>query len=455
VSPLAKTAQTRESSLPESSDSSKKPKPAKEAPAPPATPAPTKALVAKQTKVTAKSSGKAAGKGSSKKASKSSSKSARTTPPANQEPREVTQISTPPPRVASAPSPPQVASRPAPPVSHAHGRRDQNQGFPDRRRDELTMHPRKVRHGVKLSQRDGTLPQHWATQRWMRILEETCEGVTMVEAAEYAKIGQTRRLDIGGGFFEGPIQGRRRFSYNTRVELDVFTHAQWDAIVEAMSDQALYTAKMLSGELPQNVEDLFAPFGLHLFPTEPAHLRPSCTCGHETPWCKHVMCLGMLIADQLSSDPFLVFTLRGMPGEELVERLRQRRQAATSGGSGAPAPVYAAHMGTETVPLDACLDHYWEAGSELDEVDAPISPPEVSHPLLRRLGPSPFESSRFPFVGLLATCYDVISQAALLEDEEAPELDEAPEPPPQAPSNPLPFCRGRTLGKAKAIDRDN
>jgi uncharacterized Zn finger protein len=312
------------------------------------------------------------------------------------------------------------------------------------------MHPRKVRYGAKLTARDGSLPQHWATQRWMRLLEAAAEGAALTEGTEYAKIGQTRRLDIGAGFFEGPVQGRRRISYTTRVEIDVFASTQWDAIVEAMSDQALYTAKMLSGELPQNVEDLFAPFGLHLFPTDATDLRPTCTCGHPTPWCKHTLCLGILIADQLAADPFLVFTLRGMRGEELVERLRQRRQAASGNSSGGASAVYSPHLGVETTPLDACLDRFWEAGLELDQVDAPIAPPEVSHPLLRRLGPSPFEQSRFPFVGLLATCYDVISAAALRDDDE-PDADRAP-PAPKPSSNPLPSRRTRKLGKAKPIE---
>jgi hypothetical protein len=100
--------------------------------------------------------------------------------------------------------------------------------------------------------------------------------------------------------------------------------------------------------------------------------------------------------------------------------------------------------------LDACLDRFWEAGLELDQVDAPIAPPEVSHPLLRRLGPSPFEQSRFPFVGLLATCYDVISAAAL-RDEDEPDTDRAP-PPPKPSANPLPSRRTRKLGKAKPIE---
>jgi hypothetical protein len=56
----------------------------------------------------------------------------------------------------------------------------------------------------------------------------------------------------------------------------------------------------------------------------------------------------------------------------------------------------------------------------------PISTPDVSHPLLRRMGASPFQGAKFPMVGLLATCYDVISQEMVREssdDAQAPTPD--------------------------------
>lgn len=118
---------------------------------------------------------------------------------------------------------------------------------------------------------------------------------------------------------------------------------------------------------------------------------------------------------------------------------------------GQAAAVYTPHLGAESEPLDSCLDRFWEAGDELDEVDAPLVPPEVTHPLLRRLGPSPFAKSRFPFVGLLATCYDVISRAALMNDDEADEVPAAPEP----ASKPLPGRKKRRIGKAKAMKKDD
>jgi len=100
---------------------------------------------------------------------------------------------------------------------------------------------------------------------------------------------------------------------------------------------------------------------------------------------------------------------------------------------GVEAPVYipTAH-GDGAVPLAEALDRFWEAGPELELVDLPVEPPAVSHALLRRLGPSPFPESRFPLVGLLATCYDVVSKRAAegaraAEAETAEEMGGEPE----------------------------
>jgi len=70
------------------------------------------------------------------------------------------------------------------------------------------------------------------------------------------------------------------------------------------------------------------------------------------------------------------------------------------------------------------LDNFWEPGGQLDEIDAPLAEPEVSHVLLRRLGPSPFTESRFPLVGLMATCYELTSEHARREADGSDDLDD-------------------------------
>jgi uncharacterized Zn finger protein len=323
--------------------------------------------------------------------------------------------------------------------------------------------PRKVRGGIKLASSSGSFPESWAAQRWMRLIEQIAPGETLRAGLGYATAGQTRRVGFESGRAVASVQGSQYTPYDTTLSVQAFSHDASEKLVTAMSDQAVHAAKLLSGELTPGIEDLMAPLGLRLFPGEASEVTPRCTCKesrgiasssavgidalraqtspenqtalveipsapaqpHKGPiWCKHACCLAYLVAERLAKDPFLMFTLRALPKEELIERLRQRRVVTGSGLGGALVyqPSVPGASDVTPKPLEDCVENFWESGPELDHVGAPIEAPQVSHPLLRRLGPSPM-GGKFPLVGLLATCYDVISQRALrLEQDDQGEI---------------------------------
>jgi uncharacterized Zn finger protein len=188
-----------------------------------------------------------------------------------------------------------------------------------------------------------------------------------------------------------------------------------------MSEASVYSAKLLAGELPSNVDDVFAPLGLSLFPSEPGDVRATCSC-HDAPregWCKHVCCASYLLAHRLSVEPFAIFQLRGLDAHELIDRLRARRQTSSATREGA-APVHVQTVpglsDSEAPALDADITSFWSSPTPGEELDLTIERPQVSHPLLRRLGQSPWAGTpqgNFPLVGLLASCYDTIGGEAL------------------------------------------
>jgi uncharacterized Zn finger protein len=313
----------------------------------------------------------------------------------------------------------------------------------------------------------------WASQRWLRLIEQAAVGEPLVDGLEYAHLGQTKRLEVTPGQVAAAVQGRAERPYTTTIAISMFTPEQWDRVVAAMSEGAKYAAKLLAGELPPNIEDIFGPLGLKLFPTEPSEVKVACNCaqimaaresalglrsfgGQTAPtngaassaaepatppkptpvppsegWCKHVCCLAYLIAHKLASEPFLLFAMRGMEGRDLLERLRQHRTlAGAAGGSSSVYPQRVPGVSDVQFPsLEESLDRFWEAGPGLEQLDVPLAPPQVSHPLLRRLGPSPFTGAKFPLVGLLASCYDVIGEKAQMPAETTPEAETPPEPP--------------------------
>jgi len=283
---------------------------------------------------------------------------------------------------------------------------------------------RKVRGGVKLAGTTwggGSYPESWAAQRWLRLIEQIAPGTSMVAGLEYASGGQTRSMSVEPGIIRGAVQGTVIAAYKTSLSVPILPHDQAERVISAMTDQAVYAAKLLAGELPANIEDVFAPLGLRLFPGEVTEVTTKCSCREPQPWCKHACCMAYLAAERFMTDPFLIFTLRGLPREELLERLRQRRAVAGAGLGRVPvyAPLVPGVSDIQAPPLEECLGRFWDAAGETFPVDIPVRRPEVSHPLLRRLGPSPFGAGqgRFPLVGLLATCYEVISEAVVKQEE--------------------------------------
>jgi uncharacterized Zn finger protein len=291
-----------------------------------------------------------------------------------------------------------------------------------RRETKLPVNPKRVRGGVRLKRKEGG-PEGWAEQRVWRLIEEGADGDALREGLEYARAGQTRRISFENGRAEALVQGRRPRAYTTTLALPRFSPADCDRALRALAEQSRFAAKLLSGELPPSIEDVFVPLGLHVFPTGPGEPEVSCTCHEAKPWCKHAVCVAALLTERLGEDPFLILELRGLSRGELIEGLRERR---SQGGAGqGPQPVYAAHVpglsDAAWPPLDEQVGQFWRAPSAASVPSVPVEPPVVSHPLLRRLGPSPFQESRFPLVGLLATCYDLIGRDAVEGDGAASE----------------------------------
>jgi len=289
-------------------------------------------------------------------------------------------------------------------------------GQPFRRETKIPINPRRVRGGVRLKTKEGEAWDSWVTERLFRVVEQSTSGDSLREGMEYARGGQTRRLEIEDGAAKVSVQGRSTRPYRVSVGLKGFNDDQRERIIGAMSDQAIYAAKLLAGELPTNIEDVLAPLDLRLFPTDAADFEITCTCKEkDNPWCKHTVCAAALMCERLGENPMLVFSLRGLDGVELIERLRERRVLAGRGSR--PGDLYVPRPpggGDEVMPaLEDCLESFWEAGPGLEMVHLPIEKPEVGYVLLRRLGPSPFPEARFPLVGLLATCYEIIGQDAL------------------------------------------
>lgn len=290
-----------------------------------------------------------------------------------------------------------------------------------RRTPERAEYPRKVRAGLKVGAdqwpMEGLSP---FAQPLVELISRTFPAPVIAEAfKDYAKRGQTKRFTIETGVINAEVQGRRYKPYHTILSLPQVDADQWDKIIDALVTDPLLNARLLSGEFPREINTVFEQHGAALAPGLDESLAIECDCKEPQP-CKHGASTAMLLCEAIHANPFILFDLRGIARDQVLERLRQRR-AVTSSSTGlvpayAPTPPEGASDADQ--PLETTVASFWDAGPSLRGLEIPIKKPEISYPLLRRLGPSPFEEGKFPLVGLLATCYELISDHALRMESE-------------------------------------
>ncbi len=274
--------------------------------------------------------------------------------------------------------------------------------------------PRKPANGIKAQSRK--FGQTWWAGKWLAALERLVDPGRLSRGRSYARSGQVLNLDIQPGRIESRVQGSRPQPYKVKIEIKPLSEKDWNRVADEMAQQAIFAAKLLAGEMPQNIEEAFAAAKVNLFPASSGDLITICSCPDGSNPCKHVAAVYYLLGEQFDSDPFLLFRLRGKTKDEIMSMLRTRRalHAITEEASGAAAEPPAIEEPIE--PLDADPDRFWHGSGDLIDFRVTIAAPPIDAAPIKRLGSPKFWHGKQDFVTLLAGAYQAISQAALTSE---------------------------------------
>lgn len=262
--------------------------------------------------------------------------------------------------------------------------------------------------GIKAQTSKGAFGKHWWAKRWIAVLESFDTGSRMSRGRSYARSGQVLSIDISPGQVVATVQGSRRTPYITTLHVKVLTREEWQRVITALSGQALFVAKLLSGEIPPEIEDIFTSAGLTLFPTRRDDLTTNCSCPDESTPCKHIAAVYYLLGEEFDRDPFLIFRLRGMDREELIRRLHETAGQEQPVGVGAEAGL---QLPAEPLPVDPAA--FWTGGTHPEELLGAVAIPSANAALLRRLGNFPFWRGAQSPQDALASMYEDAAQLGL------------------------------------------
>ena len=214
------------------------------------------------------------------------------------------------------------------------------------------------------------------------------------------------------------VQGSRRQPYKVTVKMEQISDTNWEKVSDAMAQQAIFAAKLLAGDMPEDIEDAFKAARVSLFPSK-SDLDTDCSCPDWANPCKHIAAVYYLLGERFDEDPFLIFLLRGRSKEELMEMLHQRRAGTIQPDEESDRAEHATipakkrrSIPVKSEPPDLTADpSFWEFKESMDEFRIEIGSPEVEVAVLKRLGKPSFWKSRKRFSRLFRSTYNAASDS--------------------------------------------
>ena len=185
-------------------------------------------------------------------------------------------------------------------------------------------------NGITAIGDDGLGQQPWWVEQWMELINGYRFKKRLERAWGYAREGNVTSIRFEGRRVHARVQGTGEDPYKVKLWLDVLNDEDWGYVLEALAQKARWSAQLLAGIMPSDIERAFAASGKRLFPFKLQEVRSECTCPDKANPCKHISAVYFLMGDRFSEDPFVLFQLRGRNRAKLLEDLAERRQQLLS-----------------------------------------------------------------------------------------------------------------------------
>ncbi|MFM8604012.1 MAG: SWIM zinc finger family protein [Cyanobium sp.] len=231
--------------------------------------------------------------------------------------------------------------------------------------------------------------QPWWVEQWMELINSYRYKKRLERATQSRRSGHVLSISFEGRGVQPRVPGTEKDPYKVKLWLDVLNDEDWGYVLEALSHKARWSAQLLAGIMPQDIERAFAASGRRLFPFKLQEVRSECSCPDKANPCKHTSAVFYLMGDRFSEDPFVLFQLRGRTRAQLLADLaRRRRDGAEAGVEHPPHPLH---------PSISDPARWWRYDAALDPDLVVITPALEGESGLEGAGPLPLAvEPRFP-----------------------------------------------------------
>jgi len=260
--------------------------------------------------------------------------------------------------------------------------------------------PRKAEGGIKARSKRGSIGEQWWSRRFIDVLESFGMQSRLSRGRNYARSGQVLGFEISSGYVTAQVQGSRVKPYRVQIQVQPLTARQWKRVEEALAGRAIFRARLLAGEMPAEIEQVFADCGTPLFPTSAHEMEMACSCPDWEVPCKHLAAVCYVLAEAFDDDPFAILAWRGKGRHDLLAALRRLNGGRSVREASRPVVDVADR------PLSECTAGFWS--SSLSQARLRALPPAAAAPadlLLRSFEPPLIQVQGTDLVTLLRPAY--------------------------------------------------
>jgi len=267
------------------------------------------------------------------------------------------------------------------------------------------------------------IKREWWVERWLELLDKYRFKKRLERARTYARQGNVLSIDFAGEKVIAQVQGTEPEPYQVSLFMAPFSDEQWHYIIESMAQKASFSARLLSGEMPANLEEVFVKNGVTLFPYTLEEIHSRCSCPDKVNPCKHIGAIYYLLGDRFSEDPFVLFQLRGRSKEQILSALRQIRSTGTGEQANKQTKLEKQDLQTEISCYSLRGKNFWQYNEQLEPGLVVIVPPPSNGTVLDVLGKIPLavdieagakSASTATVMEYLNKVYTNVSQQAVL-----------------------------------------
>ena len=260
----------------------------------------------------------------------------------------------------------------------------------------------------------------WWGERFIAALEGFMDEGRLKRGRGYS--GDSRILDfeIADGTVEAEVRGNvnpyfgvyKEPRYEVEIRLAPLAEKDWKRAIRVIGTRAAFVAKLLTGEMPDDIESAFKGAKQTLLPaSQKSFARAECSCPDWVRPCKHIAGVYYRLARALDHDPLLLFELRGIPRDRPRQALAETPLGQALVGlmddeGLLPEPVES--FFTRALPAAEPPDYerFWHGAHPVPSHIEPIAPAEIPAILVRKGGENPpFWDQDASFIELMEALY--------------------------------------------------